>query len=74
MVYLDLRIIRTSAVFHTLGIFFSLIDAFIKFISLTLPFLGSFFNTSVMISYPGAFFGVMFDFVSLVTSFRNFVC
>lgn len=63
-----LGIIVTSAIFHTVGTCLSLNAAFIKLVSLTMPFLGSCFRTPPVISsYPGAFLGFKLVLILVAT-------
>lgn len=55
---------------QTLGTYFSLNAALIKYVSMTMPFLGNCFSISPVIrSNPGAFLGFMLLSISLLISF-----
>jgi hypothetical protein len=63
------NIIFTSATFHDWGTYFSRNEAFIMFVNFTNAIFGNRFKTwPVIKSYPGAFLGLMFFFISFLTS------
>lgn len=66
----SLGTIITSATFQISGTYFNRKSALIRFVNLTIPFLGSFFSTApVTKSKPGAFFELMFFLIPVFTSF-----